>query len=145
MSPERMPIPPIGRRPSNGDVDLGTGMYLMAGVHSSEDISVEASAGDSVAATAVDVLAEDKRTEEEETGATDDNIAEDKGASDEDGGTAEDRTVEDCATGDSTAEDGATDDAGTLLDTTDNAAEDEAGTTAAEDAGRVADDTTTDG
>jgi hypothetical protein len=92
-------------------------MYLMAGVHSSEDISVEASAGDSVAATAVDVLAEDKRTEEDETGATDDEIA---------------------------AEDRATDDTGSPLGATDCTA-DEAGATTAEDAGIVADDTATDG
>ena len=50
-------------------------MYLMAGVHSSDWISEAGSAGVSEAATAVDALAEDKRTEEDETGATDDEIA----------------------------------------------------------------------
>ena len=28
-------MPPSGKRPSNGDVDLGTGIYLIAGVHAS--------------------------------------------------------------------------------------------------------------
>lgn len=92
-------------------------MYLMAGVHSSDWISEAASAGVSEAATAVDALAEDKRTEEDETGATDDEIA---------------------------AEDRATDDASSLLDATGCTA-DEAGATTEEDAGIVADDTATDG
>ena len=86
MSPGRMPIPPIGRRPSSGDVDLGTGMYLMAGVHSSDWLSEAVSAGVSEAATVVDALAEETRsTEDEETASDNGNIAEDKGTSDEDG------------------------------------------------------------
>jgi len=40
-----MPMPPIGRSPSSGDVDFGTGIYLIAGVHASIDSSETDSAG----------------------------------------------------------------------------------------------------
>ena len=46
-----MPIPPIGRRPSSGDVDLGTGIYLIDGVQTSADSSETDSAEVSALAT----------------------------------------------------------------------------------------------
>ena len=52
-------MPPIGRRPSSGEVDFGTGIYLFEGVHAS-GVSSEASE-----ALATDV--EDFTEAEEET------------------------------------------------------------------------------
>ena len=52
-------MPPIGRRPSSGEVDFGTGIYLIEGVHAS-GVSSEASE-----ALATDV--EDFTEAEEET------------------------------------------------------------------------------
>ena len=63
-------MPPIGRRPSSGDVDLGTGIYLIAGAHSSEETSLAGSTGVSAATVRGSGVA---------TGA-----AEDLGATDED-------------------------------------------------------------
>ena len=59
-------------------------MYLMAGVHSSEETSEDASAGDSATSTEADALAEETRTTEDEETATGD-TADDKGATDEEG------------------------------------------------------------
>ena len=167
MSPERMPIPPIGKRPSSGEVDLGTGMYLMAGVHSSEETSEGCSVvGSDCATTGVCEELAEKATDADETGATDDEdamTAEDSATLDKastaldartveldtamaelDAGTAElDAAIAELIAGSAeleTATDdktGAAEEAGTLPDATDCTTADEAGTSA--------DDTATDG
>ena len=66
-----MPMPPSGKSPSNGDVDFGTGKYLMAGAHSSE-LTTDTSLVSSVAeATSTDARSDDIG-DAEDNGRTDD-------------------------------------------------------------------------
>ena len=155
-----MPIPPIGKRPSSGEVDFGTGMYLIAGVHSSEETSEGCSvAGSDCATTGVCEELAEEATDADETGATDDEdsmTAEDCATLDKastalDAGTAEldtgiaelDAAIAELIAGSAeleTATDdktGAADDAGSLPDATD--------CTTGDEAGASADDTATDG
>ncbi len=160
MSPGRIPIPPSGKRPSSGDVDFGTGKYLIAGAHSSErtsDTSLASSfaeatstvaRSDDIGVTDDDERAEDKATTfAEDTGKDADETATD-GSDDESGtatGTASDDTAtfaEDCTTADELAGDVfAEDEDCTVTDDVTGAAE-ECGTSTAEDGitGAEADD-----
>ena len=102
-----MPIPPNGSSPSNGDVDFGTGKYLIAGVHSSE-LTTDTSPVASVAeATSTDARPDD-------IGITDDDErADDKADDNADGKLAEDAGK----AADETATDGSDDESGTATGT----------------------------
>jgi hypothetical protein len=133
MSPGRAPTPPNGSKPSSGDVDLGTGIYLIAGFHSSETFSAVGSA----AATT--------RDDEERAELDDEITALDAGlTADESGTVALETALEAVAEETGTAEE----DAGTTaLDAGFDALEataDDFGAIALDD-GTAADETATDG
>jgi hypothetical protein len=132
MSPGRAPTPPNGSKPSSGDVDLGTGIYLIAGFHSSETFSAVGSA----AATT--------RDDEERAELDDEITALDAGfAADEAGAVALETALETVAEETGTAEEAGA----TALDAGFDALEataDDLGAIALDD-GTAADETATDG
>ena len=118
-------MPPNGSKPSNGEVDLGTGKYLIAGVHESVNTSEACSSAESVCTATGFFAALDETAKDE-----DERIA-----------TCDEDCSKDCAEEDSTFT--ADDDCRTST-ADEYCAEDDSGTaeldTGATDAGCVAED-----